>query len=124
MRQVISIDPSGAILSLKHKRGEGVDLRSIAHEVSIKRATLIEWDEARQAWEIVWCDGIGPDGYRGAKWTEDLFRRTGVDYSSLGGHPPADGSQAVAFDDYEDAVRAEVAVIQSLQRQGCVRELH
>jgi hypothetical protein len=121
-RQVITVNPDGSIFGLQHKRGQGVDLRKLGH-AKVKRETLIEWDEARQAWTIRWTTPER-DEWGQLEWDHGTFRRAGVDHRAHGGFvypstvPDAHAEWAVFFDDYEDAVAAEVAVIQALQVAG------
>lgn len=122
MAQVISIAPDGSILSLQHKRGQGIDLRPLGR-ASIERITLIEWSEEKQAWFIEWTDpSRGVDGQ--AKWDAETFEAAKLRAGDLGGfyHPSAEPDEypewCVFFEDYEDANAAEVAVVQALQLAG------
>lgn len=110
MRQVITIGPDGSIHGLCHKRGQGLDLRKLG-KADIERITLIEWDADRQAWFIRWASGSM------AEWHPQDFRSAGVSFAEFNGSEG--GADApVLFDEYEDAVAAEVAVYQQLQIAG------
>jgi hypothetical protein len=122
--QVITIRPDGGIFGLQHKRGQGLDLRKLGH-AEIKRATLVEWDGNKQAWFIRWCseDAL----LDGLSWDFETFQEAEVDYTAFGGNaiPESEddlfcvfGDVVIYFPDYEDAVAAEVAVIQALQVRG------
>lgn len=108
--QIISIAPDGALSSLQH-RGPSVDLRQFG-SAKISRATLIEWDEKRQAWFIRWFDSGD------APWTSHTFEEAGLDYRELAGWLGELGSDVVYFREYEEALHAEVAVLQALQLRG------
>jgi hypothetical protein len=109
-KQVLVVGPHGSITGLVHKKG-GVDLRSLGR-AEIERVTLIEWDSEEQGWYIRWYNRN-----HGALWRvtdlrcvpheqrEEIF----VSLKTIlkGGVP--------IFKEYEDAVRAEVLVIQNLQ---------
>jgi hypothetical protein len=113
-KQVITVKPDGSLFSLQHKKGQGVDLRSFG-SAKIERATLIEWSEDNQAWFIQWTKG--PDA--GDKWTFLNFGQPSSNFHhSKFNSVWLPGDPVIYFHDYEDAVRAEVAVIQNLQRSG------
>lgn len=111
--QIITIAPDGSVSGLDHKK-KGVDLRKLG-KAKIRRATLIEWDERKQAWFIRW---EGREDNR--EWTLPLFLNCHLLCSSFNGQA-YHSSGVVYFEEYEDAVKAEVAVIQSLQKSGKVR---
>jgi hypothetical protein len=122
-KQVITVKPDGSLFSLQHKKGQGVDLRQFGH-AKVERVTLIEWSEHHQKWFIRWkSEDVLLDGL---SWDFDTFQSAEVDYTAFAGEaiPEAEhdffsvGDRIVYFADYEDAVRAEVAVIQNLQRSG------
>ena len=117
MNQVITISTDGSIVGLDHKR-KGLDLRQFG-KAKTERATLIEWDEAKQAWFILWvADGQAV----GLPWSDaEEFQRYGVDFTAHNGYPLSDEAEenpTIFFNDYEDAVTAEVAVIQAMQLRG------
>lgn len=115
MQQVITIHPDGSIFGLQHKRGQGLDLRQFG-EAEIKRETLIEWCQPIQKWYIRWADSAG------GVWSEDTFSNSDVDPEDFGGSLRRESllgdDSTLYFADYEDAVAAEIAVIQSLQLSG------
>jgi hypothetical protein len=111
-KQLIIVDPTGALRGLDHKR-RGVDLRQFGR-AEIERATLIEWDSQRQGWYIKWCSG-GKDNVWGVDHLlaldPDKFDEVARGVTFF--HPTM-----VLFKDYEDAIAAEVAIIQQLQKTG------
>jgi hypothetical protein len=120
--QVITIRPDGGIFGLQHKRGQGLDLRKLGH-AEVRRETLIEWETDRQAWFIKWTEPARDEDGQ-AVWDSDTFHAAKVNHRDFTGfvHPfPSPDSYpewCVFFNDYEDAVAAEVAVIQALQVRG------
>lgn len=111
MNQVITINPDGSIVGLDHKR-KGFDLRTMG-KARIERVTLLEWDEAAQAWEVFRTKR----GRCRQRWGQDIATRYGVDYYKLNGRP-GEHTDLLHFDDYEDAVAFEVAIIQAAQLAG------
>lgn len=118
-KQIITVGPDGSLFGLLHKRGQGINILSLGH-AKVERVTLIELCEERQAWFIKATKATheGP-----ICWTPAFIRASGVDPDTLEGRvfPKARGTlgDTVAyFSDYEDAVAAEVAVIQALQVAG------
>lgn len=113
-KQVITILPDGRMQGLDHKR-KGLDLRQFG-KAKTERVTLIEWEETRQRWFIVWTDRVY---FPPQNWTRQTFADAGVStdpwpvqFDSLA------MDETVFFVDYEDAVAAEVAVIQAMQLKG------
>jgi hypothetical protein len=123
MKQVITIDPAGGIHGMEHKKGQGVNLRQFG-KANVKRATLIEWDEAAQAWAIKdFTPGTSTtDPTTGPPWTGNVFKEARVDPIQWAVRLPEGVANAdrwnapVLFDDYEEAVQAEVQVIQHRQQ--------
>ena len=116
--QIITIGPDGSLVGLDHKR-KGLDLRQFG-KADIQRATLIQWDGVtNQNWFIRWVvDGEAVD----LPWSQcEEFGSVGLDCRDFGGcFVPIGGSHypTAFFKDYEDAVAAEVAVIQARQLAG------
>lgn len=115
MQQIITILPDGSLFGLQHKQGQGVDLRQFG-KADIKRATLIEWEANIQKWYVRWADSDD------AFWTEYLFDEVGVDPEDYNGSlrrdPLLGDDPIIYFPNYEEAVAAEVAVIQAMQMAG------
>ncbi len=117
MSQVITIRKDGSIFGLDHK-SRGLDLRRFGN-ASTQRATLIDWDEDRQRWTIEWFRR-----HNDTTWTSEEFKAVGLTHELFQGEQfetMMDGTgieTPVYFTEYEDAVAAEVAVIQCLQKDG------
>jgi hypothetical protein len=110
-KQVITIDPCGDMRGLDHKR-KGLDLRQFG-KAKTQRATLIEWDDLAQDWFIKFPP---PEG---GGWTRMEFKRAGVGFTQFNGYALTERFDSlIHFAEYEDAVSAEVAVIQALQLKG------
>ena len=124
MKQVITISPTGGITSLDHKK-KGIDLRKMG-KVSIKRVTIIQWDETRQKWFIKWEDS-------GKVWDskfvqnvmfnefdpsarKDEITNGNSSYTIYYLTDKVSVNGVAFFDDYEDAVSVEIAVYQILQQ--------
>lgn len=112
-QQVITIRPDGSVFGLDHKR-RGLQLRELGR-AETTRVTLIEWSEKEQAWFIQWTQ-FSEGQSTGGRWTYQRFHSAMVNYSQFNGTLLWDG--VVYFHDYEDAVAAEVAVVQALQKKG------
>ena len=112
-KQVITISTDGSISGLDHKR-KGLDLREFGR-AKTQRATLIEWQEHFQKWFIVWTDEMN---IADKVWDSALFLDCEVQWESYNGQSMPYLYDVILFADYEDAVAAEVAVIQSMQLAG------
>ena len=125
-KQLITISPTGEVSSLQMKKGKGLDLRVLG-EASIKRSSLIEWDEQEQAWFIKLLDyrGCRPDkeSLFHTVVSRDLVETAGDDALCVMGDlgeacwHGGSGECAVYFKEYEDAVTLEIATIQGLRKQ-------
>jgi hypothetical protein len=115
--QVITIRPDGSVVGLDHKR-KGFNLRKLG-KADIRRVTLIEWDEEEQAWEVMYQKPLdsGAGHVQPVRWGQEIAKRYGVDVAKLNGKP-CEHTDMLHFDDYEDAVAFEVAVIQAAQLAG------
>ena len=112
MDQIITIKPDGSIFGLDHKR-KGLDLREFG-KASTRRETLIEWSEENQKWFIEWATGDR------RSWTHQMIREQTGDEIPFEVAPDDEENLTgvLLWNDYEDAVKAEVAVIQKLQTEG------
>lgn len=133
--QVITIKPDGSVHSLKAKRG-GLDLRTFG-KADINRATVIEFDSERQKHYIQWTNGRFGNSFwnlsdiRGHLETAggagdglgavDWKFRVGRDRWVRATTEERNRYGLAFFEDYEDAVLVEVAVIQALQTKGAIR---
>lgn len=128
MQQVITIAKDGTISGLQHKKGKGIDLRQFGH-AEIERASEIEWNEVAQCWHVVplsenvvrWM--LGRSDTRATMKLSHWTRTVGT-AAPEGSCPvpmmprPAGNDCWLGFDDYEDAVKAEVAFLNALRRRG------
>lgn len=99
MNQVITIHPDGLASGLQRKRGQGLDLRTLG-AVMITRVSLVEWDEGWQQWIVRFIAG--------PRWGEKLTYKSSAEAGVI---PDRCFHHQAYFDDYDDAVRAEVAVL-------------
>lgn len=116
-QQIITIRPDGSIAGLQHKKGKGLDLRQLG-KAAIRRITKIIFCENSQKWFIEW-----EPRYIAEKrevlfsvWQSSLFNQYEVQWSDFKGEE--NDNKTIMFDDYDDAVKAEVALVQSMQLAG------
>ncbi len=109
-RQLITVRPDGSLFGLQHKKGKGVDLTKLGR-ASVKRVTMIEWDEDVQQWYIRWIDSDDP-------WTVRFMLDSLLPDKDK--QNPLAGNWTAYFEDYDLAVKAEVDVVQSLTKKGAV----
>lgn len=131
MDHLITVSPDGSVSGLQMKRGKGVDLRTLGI-ARIERVTLIEWEPQYQKWFIRTVESD-------RSWTISTIRESfpfhpssdsicwrwwdrwlGVElvwpdkgFIRIHGLPINKRDSVLYFDDYEDAVAVEVAVIQA-----------
>ena len=113
MRQVITFCVDGSVSGLQHKKGRGVDLRQFG-EVHIERASHIIWSDMRQRWLVEFLTGP----YTGQLLDCSIWKH------AVGNDLPMpkesftleDGT--ITFQDYDDAVSAEVATLDGLRLQA------
>jgi len=111
MNQLITIRPDGSITGLDFKRA-GLDLRKLG-KAQTERVSEVTFAEERQQWLVQYVALPGMQGnmtlFNVAQSKADLSKLT-----YFIGAP----ANTLYFPDYEDAVAAEVAVIQGLREQG------
>ena len=73
-------------------------------KAKVKRVTLIEWNENYQEWYIRWADSD-------KRWTTKFIMDSVLPHTKL-----PEGEEIAYFEDYDDAVEAEILVIQSLTK--------
>lgn len=113
MSQLITISPTGELTSLQFKKGKGLDLRPLGH-AEISRSSLIEWDEQEQAWfvRLLEC-AIAPDGVLTPfLWKNVLAGQPAQSRGGFGGE-----FAPIYFDEYDDAVTAEINFIQAVRQK-------
>ena len=134
--QVITITPSGEMQSLQRKRGRGVDVRQFGH-TAIERASEITWNEPQQCWHVRLLnrnvlEWMYPKQSRmiergeGATlnmlhWSRAMPTREMGEISAFANLPKGATSLPpswLAFEDYDDAVAAEVAFLDALRLQA------
>lgn len=118
MNQVITIHPDGLASGLQRKRDKGLDLRTLG-AVMITRVSLIEWDDNQQAWFISFV--AGPR--KGTEWNmealQDMVDKATVAGVALSGAGFSNtASQRLYFEDYDEAVSVEIAVLDQDRLDG------
>lgn len=116
-QQVVTVSPDGVVSGLQVKKGRGLDLRSFGR-AEIERVSEIQWSDEHQGWYVniiagpfagriltftMWR-GVEPESFF-PKQVRSYFRVSGLD-----GVP--------VFDEYEDAVEAEIAFLDAARRRG------
>jgi hypothetical protein len=129
VQQIITISADGTVSGLQRKPGQGIDLRQLGH-ADIKRASLIEWDEAAQAWFV----DVLQDAGKG-RVTRSALRTVFSDYEIgelVERYRPTHPSGWMAYvadmtgnddptlmsDDYDAMVKVEVAFLDALRIKG------
>lgn len=109
MKQTITIHTDGAMTGLQMKPGKGVDLRGFG-KAEIKRVSEIAWDEHNQSWLV---QPLAPqclahlreDGRGLFAW---IWTRVCHKAIPMPCRMADDGFLTLLFDDYDDAVAAEI----------------
>jgi hypothetical protein len=126
MRQVITINDQGHISGLQVKPGRGFDLRQLG-TASIKRASEIVWSETHQKWFVHimsgkytdtvvttgFCHMVGYDVLNDpdTSYKSDLYVISTEENSEACSNLPF----CIFFDNYEDAVTLEIAVLDHIR---------
>jgi hypothetical protein len=114
MKQVVTISPDGTISGLQRKPGQGLDLRKFGPCV-VERASDIRATEDGQRWTVNLLTGP----YAGKQLTIELAGHAGL---FRGKGPGVDAhletGGVLTFDDYDAAVRAEIATLDGLRLHG------
>ena len=106
-RQVISFHATGIVSGLQRKPGEGLDLRSLG-TADIRRASEVLWDQTTQKWYVK----ITLGKYKGIVITNRM-REAASTHTILAN---IDTYTAHAlFTEYDDAVSAEIAVLDHIR---------
>lgn len=113
-KQLISISPDGEVSGLQFKRGRGLDLRSLG-KAKIERSSLIEWHEELQKWylRILSDNAVVTNGYLKDQGVSGIWQDLSPDLI----WPESDTCHWLLWDDYEDAVSAEVQLIQEIRKK-------
>ena len=112
-RQLVIVDSVGGIRGLDHKR-KGLDLKQFGVSL-VRRETLIEWENSKMGWYIRWYNQK-----ESKVWGLEEFKILEEELRTVLRTSNYVSSQMILFSDYEDAVNAEIAVIQRLQRSGAM----
>jgi len=116
-QQVITITPGGGMSGLQRKPGQGIDLRRFGR-AKISRASLIEWDEAEQAWFINVTQEVGRGRVSVWDYAQTDARMPIADFVPSVRTEKYQPDGLLLFDEYEDAVKAEIAYLDALRKQG------
>lgn len=121
IRQVITIAANGVMSGLQRKPGEGLDLRQFG-KADIKRASLIEWDEAKQSWFIDILQEAGKGKLTYAAFIEQFpgagtLKLDELCPSGWDVEFPTD-KNPLTFTEYHEAVRVEIAYLDALRLAG------
>ncbi len=124
MTQVVTITPQGGISGLQRKAGKGLDLRQFGH-ASIERVSEIVWVESSQRWTVHILNKNVADHAGGSILTHGDFYEVTGSYLPDGADKPrgkwpdqCPTDLVIKFDDYDDAVAAEVKFLDALRVSG------
>ena len=121
-KQVVTVGPTGSLSGLQLK-GRGVDLRKFGH-AQIKRISEIVWIDNYQAWCVKPKRGVLKDLLLSSL---NVINTAGIGFSEVGSllmecnaKRPFWGTRPLPFrfDEYEEAVKFEVAFIQWCMLNG------
>lgn len=131
MQQVITIAPGGAMSGLQRKPGQGLDLTKFG-KADVRRVSEIVWDGDQQAWYVCICEGDHTT--RVVEWVREhmpehaapapVLRTTHWRLAGLEGAPQGSHINDIAgrcpyyFENYDDAVKAEIAFLDALRLRG------
>ena len=130
-KHIVTYDPrDGSYSCLRAKKDKGLDLRKLG-EVEVRRVSHIVWDESEQSWFVQILDPIvrewmfGPDEagdgeLRWHHWCAALCFDTTESENIPAGAVLL--THRLFFEDYEDAVAAEIAFLDALRLEGIVPE--
>ena len=105
-KQVVTIEPGGRVSGLQVKPGKGFDLRTLG-DAKIERASEVLWDQDKQQWYVE----IRKGRYTGKVITWPMMSAVSGQLASyLASEPTA------YFAEYDDAVAAEIAVLDHIRK--------
>lgn len=115
MTQVITIERDGTISGLQVKPGRGVDLTKLG-KAQVERVSEILWHDDAQAWYVQPIRGP----FAGQPITYRMFEAAFPLVQWPHGAKPSGGvkDQPIWFDDYDAAVKCEIAFLDAHRRQG------
>lgn len=108
MEQVITIDNSGGMETLRQKAGQGIDLREFG-EIEMQRVSSVDMDEGTQKFFVRFLAGK----LEGRELTQGLYG-----YAQGADIDMADMNKRVYFNEYEDGVQAEIFVLNDVQKKS------
>jgi len=115
MKQVITITPSGGVVGLLHKKGQGLDLLSLG-TASVVRASEVTWSDTHQKWKVEFKAGAGC--FDGKVLTSDLIGRVPPKDTLTMPTYTVEAGNVVFFDTYEDGVKAEITMLNAFRLAG------
>jgi hypothetical protein len=110
-RQVVTIGTDGSIAGLQVKPGAGFDLRQMG-KARITRASEVLWVEDEQAW----CVEVRQGRYDGQKLDTFHMESAGCTWEEI--NPDAVRLSVLYFNEYDAAVKCEIAVLDGLRLKG------
>jgi hypothetical protein len=130
-KQVITVHPDGAVSGLLHKKGQGMDIRTLGGKASVERASEVLWSETEQAWYVEFRKGAG------AAWAGRVLDEHAVLAAGRSEQDPpfpfarrawkafardwtAGDYGVYLFAEYEDGVKAEIAILDALRLRGAL----
>lgn len=108
----ISVEANGAVSGLQSKPGQGFDLRQLG-KAEIQRASEVLWDQEHQQWFVQIVRGKYAGQIIGHALCELVgFKRYGIGIRYMCGAP----DNRLVVEDYDEAVRLEIMVLDHIRR--------
>jgi hypothetical protein len=111
MAQVVTISPDGSISCLQAKPGKGADFRKLGR-AEISRASEVLWDQDEQAWYVQIVRGR----YNGAVISTLTMAEIGLDRLPVSPRQPVGTGLPYFWEDYDDAVKGEIAFLDHVRK--------
>jgi hypothetical protein len=115
-RQVLTISPDGTIAGLQVKPGKGFDLRQMGRAL-ITRASEVLFSEAKQQWYVEVRDGRAAGRLIDQEMVASALAWDRLPMGTLTA-TVRDVENVLVFEEYDDAVAAEIAVLDGLRERG------
>lgn len=121
--QLVSISPDGEIATIRRKRDQGLDLRDVGGEFSVRRVSEIAWSDKDQGF----CIFLQPKDAAPEVLTMEKLHAAGMTFYGVCKRLHSDPESKMVvqcidsilyFDDYEDAVTIEVEYLEALKALG------
>ena len=124
--QVITIHPNGDLSGLQKRKGAGIDMRSLGREAHIERVSMIRWSDMYQHWFVDILQESGRGILTMRRFVDaaaplhpldciNVLKRIGVTTADTVVDPI---TNILYFEDYEEAVAAEIWFLDSLRLKG------